>query len=190
MTAVTQAPQPTRTRPPKKPPTQAVANRRALWFLLLPSLVPVVLFSVYPLLNGIWLGFTDAQAGYAVQNQAAGPQTLSVARQSKHPAEAMKFIAYFMKAENLAKVAEGDALIPVTTSASAIVKKDLAGKHGWDAILGSSASLVDSPWNKATKFPQWKNDTATPAFQEFLAGKIDSAALQQRLTEGWNKINS
>ena len=66
MTAVTKAPQPTRSRPLRKPPTQAAANRRALWFLLLPSLVPVVLFSVYPLLNGIWLGFTDAQAGYQV----------------------------------------------------------------------------------------------------------------------------
>lgn len=37
-----------------------------LW-LLLPSLIPVVVFSVYPLVNGIWLGFTDARAGYAVQ---------------------------------------------------------------------------------------------------------------------------
>ncbi|MEP6630423.1 MAG: sugar ABC transporter substrate-binding protein [Lapillicoccus sp.] len=123
------------------------------------------------------------------QNQAAGPQTLSIARQSKHPAEAMKFIAYFMKADNLAKVAEGDALIPVTTSASAIVKKDLAGKHGWDNILGASANLVDSPWNKATKFPQWKSETATPAYQEYLAGKIDAAALQQRLKDGWTKIS-
>jgi ABC-type sugar transport system permease subunit len=59
MTAVTKAPQPTRSRPLRKPPTQAAANRRALWFLLLPSLVPVVLFSVYPLLNGIWLGASD-----------------------------------------------------------------------------------------------------------------------------------
>ncbi|MGG5258262.1 carbohydrate ABC transporter permease [Phycicoccus avicenniae] len=40
---------------------------RQLWFLLLPSLVPVVLFSVYPLVNGIWLGFTDAKAGFDVQ---------------------------------------------------------------------------------------------------------------------------
>ncbi len=124
------------------------------------------------------------------QNQAANPQTLSVAKQSKHPAEAMKFIAYFMKAENLAKIAEGDALIPVSTSAAAIVKTDLGSKHGWDAILGSASSLVDPPWNKATKFPQWKSETATPAFQEFLAGKIDSAALQQRLTDGWKKISS
>ena len=66
MALMTKAPQPTRTRPLRKPPTQATANRRALWFLLLPSLIPVVLFSVYPLLNGIWLGFTDAQAGFQV----------------------------------------------------------------------------------------------------------------------------
>ena len=37
-----------------------------MWLLLLPSLIPVLIFSVYPLLNGIWLGFTDAQAGYDV----------------------------------------------------------------------------------------------------------------------------
>lgn len=34
--------------------------------LLLPSLLPVLLFSVYPLVNGIWLGFTDARAGYDI----------------------------------------------------------------------------------------------------------------------------
>lgn len=31
--------------------------------LAVPALVPVVLFSVYPLLRGIYLGFTDARAG-------------------------------------------------------------------------------------------------------------------------------
>ncbi|MEO7060559.1 MAG: sugar ABC transporter substrate-binding protein [Lapillicoccus sp.] len=123
------------------------------------------------------------------QNQAAGPQTLSIARQSTHQAEAMKFIAYYLKAENLAKIAEGDALIPVTTSAAAIVKKDLGSQHGWDAILDAGPSLVDPPWAKADKFPQWKTETATPAYQEFLAGKIDAATLTQRLTDGWTKAN-
>ena len=37
-----------------------------MWLLLLPSLIPVIAFSVYPLLNGIWLGFTDARAGFDV----------------------------------------------------------------------------------------------------------------------------
>ena len=33
------------------------------WKLVLPCLLPVMLFSVYPLLRGIYLGFTDAEAG-------------------------------------------------------------------------------------------------------------------------------
>ncbi len=33
------------------------------WLLLLPALIPVALFSVYPLLQGIYIGFTDSQAG-------------------------------------------------------------------------------------------------------------------------------
>ncbi len=123
------------------------------------------------------------------QNQASGPQTLSIARQSKHQKEAMGFIAYYMKSENLARIAMGDALIPVTRSAAAIVKKELSGKHGWEAILDAGASLVDAPWAKADKFPQWKSEVATPAYQEFLVGKIDSPTLQQRLTDGWKKVN-
>jgi len=123
------------------------------------------------------------------QNQASGPQTLSIARQSKHQKEAMGFIAYYMKSENLARIAMGDALIPVTRSAAAIVKNKLSGKHGWEAILDAGASFVDAPWAKADKFPQWKSEVATPAYQEFLVGKIDSPTLQQRLTDGWKKVN-
>jgi multiple sugar transport system permease protein len=36
---------------------------RDAWLLVLPALVPVVLISVYPLAQGILLGFTDARAG-------------------------------------------------------------------------------------------------------------------------------
>jgi multiple sugar transport system permease protein len=36
---------------------------RDAWLLVLPALVPVVLISVYPLAQGILLGFTDAKAG-------------------------------------------------------------------------------------------------------------------------------
>jgi multiple sugar transport system permease protein len=42
---------------------------RDAWLLVLPALVPVVLISVYPLVQGILLGFTDARAGL---NQAVG----------------------------------------------------------------------------------------------------------------------
>jgi multiple sugar transport system permease protein len=36
---------------------------RDAWLLLLPALVPVAVFSAYPLLQGIYLGFTDSRAG-------------------------------------------------------------------------------------------------------------------------------
>ncbi len=36
---------------------------RDAWLLVLPALIPVVLISVYPLVQGILLGFTDAEAG-------------------------------------------------------------------------------------------------------------------------------
>lgn len=56
-------------RPPAPEPTAAQPrrtflglNREAL-FLAVPALIPVVIFSVYPLLRGIYLGFTDARAG-------------------------------------------------------------------------------------------------------------------------------
>jgi multiple sugar transport system permease protein len=39
------------------------ASGREAWMLVLPALIPVVLFSVYPLVQGILLGFTDAKAG-------------------------------------------------------------------------------------------------------------------------------
>lgn len=40
--------------------------------LAVPALIPVVLFSVYPLLRGIYLGFTDAQAGANAQTSFTG----------------------------------------------------------------------------------------------------------------------
>jgi multiple sugar transport system permease protein len=42
------------------------------WKLVLPALLPVVLFSVYPLLRGIYLGFTDAEAGRNVTTSFNG----------------------------------------------------------------------------------------------------------------------
>jgi multiple sugar transport system permease protein len=66
MTAAAQAPatiDPGPTTPPA--PRRRRGTHVGLW-LLVPSLLPVIAFSVYPLLNGIWLGFTDARAGAGV----------------------------------------------------------------------------------------------------------------------------
>jgi multiple sugar transport system permease protein len=50
----------TTTRPPRM---KRARGNRELWLLMLPALVPVLLFSVGPLLYGIGLAFTDARAG-------------------------------------------------------------------------------------------------------------------------------
>ena len=44
-------------------PGKRRTGRRDAWPLLLPALVPVAVFSVLPLLQGIYLGFTDSRAG-------------------------------------------------------------------------------------------------------------------------------
>ena len=54
-----------------KGPGRPKQNREAI-FLFLPALLPVLLLSVYPLLRGIALGFTDARAGLNVDTNFIG----------------------------------------------------------------------------------------------------------------------
>ncbi len=56
--------------PPRKT-TRPKQNREAI-FLFLPALLPVLLLSVYPLIRGIALGFTDARAGLNVDTDFIG----------------------------------------------------------------------------------------------------------------------
>ncbi|GGO80387.1 carbohydrate ABC transporter permease [Nonomuraea cavernae] len=55
----------TRPAPPRRQAGHGGGSRRdrEMWVLMLPALVPVLLFSVGPLLYGIGLAFTDAEAG-------------------------------------------------------------------------------------------------------------------------------
>jgi len=50
-------------RPGRRSGAGRSAERREAWFLVLPALIPVAIFSVYPLIQGVYLGFTDAEAG-------------------------------------------------------------------------------------------------------------------------------
>jgi len=67
MTATVTAPAPAPVRGTGKPKQ----NREAI-FLFLPALLPVLLLSVYPLIRGIALGFTDARAGLHVETSFVG----------------------------------------------------------------------------------------------------------------------
>lgn len=99
------------------------------------------------------------------------------------------FIDYYMKAENLAGVAEGETLIPATKDAQAAVLSSTGGKNGWKEIMASGAQLQEAPFQTVDNYPQWKDQIATPAFQQFLAGKSDATALQKALTDGWATVN-
>jgi len=66
VTATLTAPQPV-----KKKVGKPKANREAI-LLFLPALLPVLILSVYPLIRGIALGFTDARAGLRVEANFVG----------------------------------------------------------------------------------------------------------------------
>jgi multiple sugar transport system substrate-binding protein len=122
-------------------------------------------------------------------NQAANPQTLSVSAASKHVKEATQFINYFMQAENLAAVGQGDWLIPSSAQAREAILKNTGGKNGWAQTLAGATTLVQAPFQSVTNYPRWKDQIATPAFQQYLANKISLADLDKQLTDGWSKVN-
>jgi ABC-type glycerol-3-phosphate transport system substrate-binding protein len=127
-------------------------------------------------------------AGSESANQAANPQTLSVSAESENVEEAAAFIDFFMGADNLAALAEGDALIPATAAAREALLATTGGENGWDVILASGDQLVAAPFQSVLSYTQWKDEVATPAFQEFLADSITVEDLQAQLTEGWESI--
>jgi len=121
--------------------------------------------------------------------QAPNPQTLSVSAESQDVEGAAEFIDFYMQPDNLAKVAEGDWLIPASSSASDQVSEDTGGEDGWDAILQSGEYFESAPFQSVTNYPQWKDQIATPAFQRYLADEIDEEQLSQQLTDGWDQVN-
>lgn len=125
----------------------------------------------------------------AQATQAADPQTLSVSAQSANVKDAAEFINFYMQAKNLAAVAEGDWLIPASTTAAAQVRQDTGGQNGWGRILDSGKYLTKAPFQSATDYPQWKDQIATPAFQQYLGNHISAGELQAKLTQGWSQVS-
>ncbi|MFB6979533.1 carbohydrate ABC transporter permease [Streptomyces scopuliridis] len=66
------------TPPPRTPAQrrQALGLDRDAWFLLLPALIPILVLSVGPLLYGVSLAFTDAQAGRTAATRFVGLDNL------------------------------------------------------------------------------------------------------------------
>ena len=121
--------------------------------------------------------------------QAANPQTLSVSAESPNAEQAAEFIDFFMQADNLAKVAQGDWLIPASSEAASVVEQATEGANGWSTILAGGQFLTKAPFQSATNYPQWKDQIATPAFQRYLADEIDAQQLATELTDGWDSVS-
>ncbi|MEV0627321.1 ABC transporter substrate-binding protein [Nonomuraea wenchangensis] len=119
--------------------------------------------------------------------QGAVSQTLSIAQDSKHPEEAMKFMAYFLNGPNQAKLAKGDWLLPTSQTAAsdpAITTEE----NGWDVATASAKNLVVAPFLKVNGFDEWKSKVATPVLQEYFAGKITLDDAAKRLVDEGNKV--
>jgi multiple sugar transport system substrate-binding protein len=127
-------------------------------------------------------------AGSAGPAQAANPQTMSVSAQSKAPKQAAKFIDYFMNAENQSKLAQGDWLIPASKSARGAVATDTEDIPVWGPMLRTGEDLAAGPFQKAKNYPQWKDQYATPALQQYFANSISLDDLKKQLTDGWSAI--
>lgn len=127
-------------------------------------------------------------AGTAGTTQAANPQTMSVAAESDNVEGAAAFIDFFMQAEHQASLAQGDWLIPASGEARTLVAEQTAGENGWEAILASGEGLSAAPFQSAVNYPQWKDQFATPALQQYLADEISADELATQLTDGWSEL--
>ncbi|MEO3888693.1 sugar ABC transporter substrate-binding protein [Nonomuraea sp. B5E05] len=119
--------------------------------------------------------------------QGAVSQTLSIAQESEHPDEAMKFISFFLNGPNQAKLAKGDWLLPTSKKAAADPAMT-SEENGWDVATASAKDLVVAPFLKVNGFDEWKSKVATPALQEYFANKITIDEVAKRLVEDGNKV--
>jgi ABC-type glycerol-3-phosphate transport system substrate-binding protein len=127
--------------------------------------------------------------GSAGAFQAANPQTYSVNVDSEHVEESAEFLNFFMSADNLASVAFADALIPSSGAAQAEVQTLAADATGWDQILASAEGLTAPPFLKVTRYTEWKDTVATPAFQQYFGDQISADDLRKQLSDGWTEVN-
>jgi multiple sugar transport system substrate-binding protein len=118
------------------------------------------------------------------QNHAANPQTLSISEDSQHKQQAMQFIEYFVNPANMARLAQGDWLLPTGRQAGEELASSTGGKQGWDVAVASAQNLTMAPFQQVDGYPEWKTKVATPALQEYFADKITLDQLATQLVDG------
>ncbi|MFI1979174.1 ABC transporter substrate-binding protein [Streptomyces wedmorensis] len=128
-----------------------------------------------------------APAGAAGLAQGVSPQTLSIAEASPHKKEAAAFLDFFLRPENMVRLALGDWMLPTGTTALADPSLHTA-RHGWATGAAVARQLRPAPAQSVRGYPEWKDKVATPAFQEYYSGAIDAGELRRRLVTDGNRV--
>jgi len=68
------------------------------------------------------------------------------------------------------------------------VETNTNGENGWKELLATGEDLTGAPFQKATNYPQWKDQYATPGLQQYFANTITLEELKKQLTDGWSSI--
>lgn len=121
-------------------------------------------------------------------SQAANPQTLSISESSSAKQQAMRFIEYFLNPTNMARLAQGDWLVPTGRAANEELVKTTGGKQGWDVAAASADDLTVAPFQQVNGYPEWKTKYATPALQQYFADKISLDELATQLVDGGKQV--
>ncbi len=128
-----------------------------------------------------------APAGADGLTQGVSPQTLSVSADCPHKKEAVAFIDFLLRPENMVRLALGDWMLPTGTRAL----KDPAlhtEENGWATGTALAARLRPAPAQFVRGYPEWKDKVATPAYQEYYSGAIGLAELRRRLERDGNLV--
>ncbi|WP_024757685.1 ABC transporter substrate-binding protein [Streptomyces exfoliatus] len=128
-----------------------------------------------------------APAGSEGLAQGVSPQTLSIAEDSPYKKEAVAFLDFFLRPENMVRLARGDWMLPTGTAALADPSLHTA-RDGWATGAEVAERLRPAPAQGVRGYPEWKDKVATPAFQEYYSGAIDGAELRRRLVDDGNRV--
>ncbi|WP_406063335.1 extracellular solute-binding protein [Streptomyces sp. NBC_01077] len=128
-----------------------------------------------------------APAGNAGLTQGVSPQTLSISEDSPYKKEAAAFLDFFLRPENMVRLARGDWMLPTGTAALADPSLHTA-RDGWATGAAVAEQLRPAPAQSVRGYPEWKDKVATPAFQEYYSGAIDGTELRRRLVADGNRV--
>ncbi|MEU5344673.1 extracellular solute-binding protein [Streptomyces sp. NPDC020766] len=128
-----------------------------------------------------------APAGADGLTQGVSPQTLSVAEDSPHKAEAAAFIDFLLQPRNMVRLALGDWMLPTGTGALRDPALSVE-ENGWAIGTALARYLRSAPAQSVRGYPEWKDKVATPAFQEYYSGAIGLGELRERLVGDGNLV--